>query len=279
MVMSLRIHNARIHHAVRSLYVIALLSGSLDQAYGKLADTAPEAKDWSSSLDISGIKDVTFPRKVLILQSLEKPIPTAISFKEDLCEENSFLICANAESFDYTLKINKLPSEPKPADFMKYSGANVILFNSGAGIDLVVGKKPEKINFSKAGKLNGKLNPVKILKRLFVVLGYDGVVLAQKGSFILVGSLKSSLNKEHLQGMLLENSSDEWIIEGKSKSTASVKKSGAALLQLDNAYGGFGVFRLIAQKTDAVAKIGQKVILEHYQDIPKNLNLDPTLEN
>ncbi len=263
MVMSSRIHNARIHHAVRCFYVIAFLSGSLDQAYGKLAETAPDAKDWSSSLDISGIKDVTFPRKVLILQSLEKPNPTAISFKDDLCEENSFLTCANAESFDYNLKVNKLPSAPKPADFMKYSGANVILFNSGAGIDLFVGKKPEKINFSKAGKLNDKLNPVKILKRLFDVLGYDGVVLAEKGSFILVGSLKSSLQKERLQGILLENSSDEWIIEGKSKSTASVKNSGAALLQLDNANGGFGVFRLLAQNTGAAAKIGQKIILEH----------------
>lgn len=253
----------RIDLAIKSFTTLALLGGMIDVAYGRVAEVAPDAKAWSSSLNISELKDITFPRKLLILETLDNPIPTAIPFKDDLCEENSFVTCANAANFDYTLKINKLPTEPKPADFMKYSDANVVIFGSGAGISLAVGDKPEKIPFSNAGKLNEKLNPVKILTHLFAVLGYDGVVLAEKPPFILVGSLKSALKKEHLQGILIENSSKDWQIEGKSKSVASSKKSGAALIELENTYGGYGVFRYLAQSADSVVTVGQKVIVEH----------------
>jgi hypothetical protein len=248
---------------IKGFIRLALLAGMSAVAYGKIAEVAPEAKEWSSSLDLSEMKDITFPRKILILESLDTPIPTAIAFNDDMCEENSFVTCANAANFDYTLKLNKLPTALKPTDCMKYSDANVVLFNSGKGITLAAGNKPETIQFSKAGKLNDKLNPAKILKHLFSVLGYDGVVLAEKSPFILVGSTKAKLKKEHLQGILIEDSSTEWQLAEKSASAASSKKSGAALIELQNTYGGYGVFRLLAQDSEASVKIGQKVVVEH----------------
>ena len=71
-------------------------------------------------------------------------------------------------------------------------------------------------------------------------LGYDGIVLARQGNFILAGLMSRAKNK-NIQALLLKNSKGKLYIRG---------KKGAALLQLVNTIDGYGLFEVVINSDD-----------------------------
>jgi hypothetical protein len=86
-------------------------------------------------------------------------------------------------------------------------------------------------------------------------LGYDGIVLAQKGNFLLIGSTSGMLEKEDLQGLVLG---------GSEKSAAITDNSftGSALISKISQDHGFGLFSLLASSSAQKIAPGTKIILE-----------------
>ena len=86
-------------------------------------------------------------------------------------------------------------------------------------------------------------------------LGYDGIVLAQKDNFLLVGSTTGMLEKDDLQGLVLG---------GSEKSAAITDNSftGSALISKISQQYGFGLFSLLAASSAQNIAPGTKIILE-----------------
>ena len=244
------------------LKILVLLFLAVDVAHANTLKKAPSAKTWLDSLNLKTEESKKFPSKLLILNSFAKGVPIPLVYNHSQCEDVSFISCVEGQNFAYALKINKMPSELKLGDLMKFSGANLILVNEGKGINLYLAGETEKMEFSKSGKLNEKLNPRKILNRLMAVLGYDGVVLAVDGPFLLVGGSEAAAKDNSKQGILIDKSADRWSLDSESQSSDSAKSKAYALLTFENSYEGYAVFRAFFTDSSGEAKIGQKVIIE-----------------
>ena len=229
--------------------------------FAAVQEDVPDAKTWSDSLDIEKLGAVKAPISILLLDKFlagedVAPVIQPLRFDQTLCHKFSFISCADPTNFSYALQINKLGKMPTIDDLVKLSGTDAIIYGDGAEISFKGKGESQPLKLSSIKKFDKSFSLRKVLDNVLVVLGYDGVVLDERGDFILVGSLDSRLKGKDLQGVLIENSDDAFAIAPEKAKGAS------ALISLVGKSGGYAVFKTVINASEANVKIGQKVIIE-----------------
>lgn len=138
------------------------------------------------------------------------------------------------------------------SDFFKCSKADTIIVGGPKVKRWTFYKAKDTKKIVKIYKTAGPktLTPSAISRWLRKTLGYDAVVLAKEGPFILAGLTSEAKNKR-LQGLLLKNTQRKFYVRG---------KEGAALLQLLKTYKGYGMFEVVIEKDD-LSKIKYSKVL------------------
>ncbi len=142
------------------------------------------------------------------------------------------------------------------------SPVNGMLVEKGKKLSLVSWNQGKKSTLGPWPKpASGIKNSEGLLGFLRDKLGYDAVVLAEKGPFILVGFILSP--EEEGQGLLLRDSEKNIIVDSK-------KAQGKVLLQVLKIKGGYGVMEiLLAEGKKVPIPIGSKVLLGRSEDFKK----------
>jgi len=98
--------------------------------------------------------------------------------------------------------------------------------------------------------------PEDVVAWLSTTLGWDGVVLAQKGDFLLVGSTTQILSTAQVQALAVSNSSTKFLLK-------QDERKGAGLLSLSETKGGIGIFDIVFLGAGIKAlPVGTKLIIE-----------------
>jgi len=98
--------------------------------------------------------------------------------------------------------------------------------------------------------------PEDIVAWLPATLGWDGVVLAQKGDFLLVGSTTQILATTQVQALAVSNSATKFLLK-------EDERKGAGLLSLSQTKEGVGIFDIVFLGAGIKAlPVGTKLIIE-----------------
>lgn len=239
----------------------------------EVISTAPDAKVWASELNRKDLNTIKAPINIVVLQRFRKKKPKSIvkpvKFDHTACGKVSYISCIAPANFSYAVLINKLSVPPSEEDIMSMSGSNALIYNSGKTVKFTGLSSKEKIVIADTPKLSSSINTQVLFENLFKTLGYDGVVLAKKDDFILIGSLESRLQRSELQALVIRNSSSSF------STPQTQTKDGAALISMLNHSGGYAVFKTIIANNSASISIGDKIVIESGQPIG-GTNLHPS---
>lgn len=229
------------------------------QLSAEVAPTAPSLSTWRTEFSKVDVKTIVAPSRVVIVKNFSENneasgFPVFLEYDHNECAKSSFWTCASFKEARLAAQINQRASSLGVSGAAKMSRSDAVVFALGNKVffsnsDSTV-KQQLKINVKDLAKID-LLN-----ESIIDALGYDGVVLDIKEGYFLVGSVKSKLEKEDAQGLLLASSSKAWSMKG-------AKRKGNGLVHLVEKSEGFAVFQeIIGNKAMEPISIGSKLILE-----------------
>jgi hypothetical protein len=223
---------------------------------GSSAFSQDDPDKWFKSLKKSSFTKSVFPMGVVFVKSLPKKGEVEYEPNIDVAGFNKlgFIQFSNWLNADWNYKLNKKKFARRPASKLiyKFSKANTIIeTDEGWRINHISNRKP----LAKMSKPDD-MSP-KTLSDWFVKgMGWDGVVLAQRGETVLVGSTKSILSQPEIQALAIDESASKFIVPQK-------ERKGSGLLSLQKISGGLGIFDIVfLGKGKKNIPIGTKLIIE-----------------
>ena len=194
-------------------------------------------------------KAPVFPRSVVFVKNLNEPTskdpkaPKQIKFMQvdvDGLNSLSNLVVINSTSADWNTKLNKrkYSSMDKIATVFAASGADLVIIAPDAaewqGYRLEAGKAVQLFT-TPAPKISSNDD---LIAWLYNSLGWDGIVLDQKGDQVLIGSTIKSLAIPQVQALAVNESAAKVNLKPN-------ERVGAGLLSLREGRGAFGVFDIV----------------------------------
>jgi hypothetical protein len=194
-------------------------------------------------------KAPVFPRSVVFVKNLNEPTskdpkaPKQIKFMQvdvDGLNSLSNLVVINSTSADWNTKLNKrkYSSMDKIATVFAASGADLVIIAPDAaewqGYRLEAGKAVQVFT-TPAPKISSNDD---LIAWLYNSLGWDGIVLDQKGDQVLIGSTIKSLAIPQVQALAVNESAAKVNLKPN-------ERVGAGLLSLREGRGAFGVFDIV----------------------------------
>jgi hypothetical protein len=224
---------------MRSLIVAACV-GFCPWALAQGKGEAPSLETWQAeAASVSG----AFPRKLLMVTALPAKGKGEVKFLDidvDAFNKLSFFKIVDQKSAAWDIKINRsaeAKGDPLPG-IIATTGADTVIHAPAKGdwkFLRVAGKKRVTAHSAKPPK--GK-TPEDIASWILSSLGWDGVVLAQNGDFLLVGSSAKILSQPQIQALAVTDSGDKFALK-------KDQRKGAGLLSLSENKEGVGVFDIV----------------------------------
>ena len=218
--------------------------------------------DWRS--------ETRFPVGVLLVEVKQKENAEQSSKEYRLLEANyndsaNYLNICDANQLSLAQFVNRHANSDEPKKTLRglvgsakqYCVFNTILVRS-ENTWLVYSVDEEKIRPEVKLPTNlASLSWSEVLKKLHIILGYDGFVVdkARDGK-IIVGLINSKNLGSDSQAILLENSVDKFKLSRKTGD-----KQGLALLRYLGNEGSFSKFEVLLGDDDIPVEVGEKIIL------------------
>jgi hypothetical protein len=197
-------------------------------------------------------------------QSAGQPV-----FREDVSPDQfnrlGWLSLANGRNLSWDMKLNPPPTGRSltPAEnAFRVGDLDTIVIAPDEGnwrlarlsnefhVEIVAELPPPKKMVSKSLKAS------ELSTWLFKQFNYDGVVLDQKGPWVLVGAAAARLKEPGVQALALKSSEEKIFV-------ASGDRTGLGILSLVSIGGGFGLFEIVLLENDETKILpGTKLIIE-----------------
>lgn len=242
--------------------ILALgLGGTTHSTLAEVASSAPEPAEWYQSLTAQDLSQVTAPQNILAVaslsdNSLEKGLSTYKQFNFDACREISVFRCFSPIDAAFTAKLNPQISFLGLKGLWNFPSVDSVILPLEK-VTLYLKQPKLKVNLPISSADYSKANAQLLTDRILTGLGYDGVILATKGDYLLVGSVQSKLQKASKQGLVVGDSHAKW-------SLVRTKQAGVGLISLVSSSGGLGVFQLLLSSSTSQQSVpvGTKIMLE-----------------
>jgi len=219
-------------------------------ALARTAEPAPDIDAWIAEARQTSLPIQSIPQRILLLETkIEDPV--AVNFLADATglEKISPFIFIDAASSTLTAKLNHDSSakgtKGRKINLSESTSANVVIAQLSGNSPLLYvndGEKLRKLGNVKPYK--GDKSPDSVLNWLYQVLGYDGVLLARKGTYVLVSGSAAVLGKDGIQALAIRGSESQLALLDK-------KRSGSSLLEIEVARGPYAVLRILALAKDS----------------------------
>ena len=232
----------------------------------KLQAAALDPLDWLAQLDAKSQEEWlgSFPLNILFVSKLQ-PEREVYPLKVNplLFNRAGYLKIKPTADLQWSFKLNRF--EKVQTQTTHRHGRTYTLFSRLAEADTIVyapqsRKEAWSLLMRDGGRLRridqpftaARLTPSLIYEWLFELVGYNGVVLDQRDSWVLVGSA-SKVFKEGDQAVVYERSTKSYFLKEQEKTEAS------AILECEQAKLGYGVFKILISKNPP--KIGDKITI------------------
>ena len=224
----------------------------------------PSVRQWSQSYlaKNSNSDQGNFPLRVALVSSLPKrglANPAALPTRE--LSALSYLRPTHAEDLAWSYKLN----EPMLKDLnpfqsiFKASPVDTVIRTSGKEWHFLANKGGKPRLLLRTKRPTNPSNPEAFAEWFFASLGWDGVVLDQKGPYLLVGSTSTILAMPQLQALAVKGSERKFSLK-------QGERKGSGLLSLGDTWQGFGVFEVVfLDQGVAALPIGSKLLIERRQ--------------
>ncbi len=214
-----------------------------------MAQPKPIGPSLDSWLNEMRTRAPVFPRTIVFVKNLNESVskdpkaPKQIKFMNvdaDGLNNLSNFVVASTMSADWNLKLNKrkYASMDRLATVFASSGADIVVIapDSGdwQGFRLEAGKSVQLFTLP-APKVATNDD---LIAWLYMALGWDGIVLDQKGDQVLVGSTVKSMAIPQVQALAVGDSVAKVMLKPN-------ERVGAGLLSLREGRGAFGVFDIV----------------------------------
>jgi len=184
-------------------------------ADGATEEDAPNLKEWVASLDKSEMAALTAPQTVTVVKAFaDDNTKTGVPDYDKTDSEALSRSCYMSAVKGFDVEYSRLLNDPKAglgiAGALRLSGADTLFFSFKDRLFMRPAslKKNMKIELP-ADEVIGQ-DPAKWCHRVLSSLGYDGVVLAAKNSYLLVGSSENRLKAGSIQGLVIAGSESRW---------------------------------------------------------------------
>lgn len=225
---------------MRSIALVACIAmAGVAHAQGN-KDEAPPLATWQKdAVSVTG----AFPHHVLFVTELPAKGKGKVQFMNINAEEFNklgYFKLADQASAAWDIKINGAASSKGDAlvALQKTTNADTVILAPANGdwkFLRAVGGKRETLYSAKPPK---STEPPDIAAWILSTLGWDGVVLAQQGEFLLVGSSAKILSQPQIQALAVTDSLDKFALK-------KDQRKGAGLLSLSENKDGTGVFDVV----------------------------------
>lgn len=230
-------------------------------ASAAIAEQAPLAKEWIETLTDKDFAVLSAPRSVTVVESFgpggsANGIPKFKVIEHSKCNEISFFRCTSGQDSNFSASINSSASVKGVDGAANLTGVDLVVYPGQEGTMIAEPQKKwtSRLLFDK--QIFATFDIGEFIEQVFESLGYDGVVLAKRGDFLLIATTEKRLQKENLQGLLISGSSQRRTLD-------KSRRKGAGLLSLLNTWHGYGVFQEVAVSTQtSKSEIGSKILLE-----------------
>ena len=226
-----------------------------------VAEEIPEAKTWYDSLTPAQLGEIKAARVITVVESFanQDQVNGAPKFKTmnfGVCNKVSYLECISPMNANFSVSLNGPEKVKGVSGAFALTGADSLVVLSGEKPTLVGEGGKSTLSIKLKTKDPSKFDVKSLAELILSTVGYDGVILASAGDYVLVGSTERRLKRVNLQGLAIADSQDKWAL------SASQRK-GKSLLSLVNRNGSYGVFQLVMGGDNVAAlEPGTKVLLE-----------------
>lgn len=235
---------------------LAGLAAASDRALAE--EGVPDVASWAKEVvDVGG----AFPRRIAFVASLpEKGQGAPVFLELDAAEFNKLGFFQTKDSRDlaWDMKLNASRfADRDPYDVVvELTGADTLVVAPESGSWSFVRKSGDGRDVVLEAKAPKSRTPKAIAAWLPSALGWDGVVLARKDDFLLVGSTVAILSTPDIQALAVSSSADKFGLRAS-------ERQGAGLLGLAETKDGVGVFDivLLGQGVTEIP-VGTKLIIE-----------------
>lgn len=239
--------------------MLALSALSSTTAFAqKKGDAAPPLEKWAEE---SKGKTGAFPHVIAIVTALPekgKGEPKFMSLDPATFNKLSYFQVPNQASASWDLKLNAAKFADMDAldAVLQLTKADTVLLAPDKGDWQFLRGNKGKRTVLHTAKGPGSTKPDAIAAWIPATLGWDGVVIDQKGDFLLVGSTAAILGAGQIQALAVGESIDKFSLK-------AAERKGAGLLSLSENKDGVAVFDIVflGQGVTAIPT-GTKLIIE-----------------
>jgi len=201
---------------------------------------APALAEWVGSL-----KEPTgeFPRRLVFLRALAEKagdLPDFLPLNRSAFERLSYLRMVDSKDAAWDFKLNKNKfSQADPFEaVVGITRADTVVVAPKKGPWRLLRRVKGQKTVVFEGDGPGVVTPEGITDWLFAVLNWDGVVLAQRPDYLLVGAKSSLLKRSEIQALAVTDSKGKFIL-------AAGERKGSGLISLSETREGIGVFDVV----------------------------------
>ncbi|MEY4631617.1 MAG: hypothetical protein RIQ81_1737 [Pseudomonadota bacterium] len=212
-------------------------------ARARTVEPAPDLDGWIKEVRAAPIAEQYIPARIQIVAG-----PVASAATDSLIQNGEEFRPMSPFTFidrgtaQFSQKINSGDSAKKGAAAIVANLVFSDVKSSSAAVFYNDGIKLRKLGSVKS--YSGDASPASLVQWTFQSLGYDGVILAVKGSYVLAGGPATILKGDKIQALAIRGSE-------KSMALLTNKRSGAGLLELEKSSDGYAIFRILALAKDA----------------------------
>jgi hypothetical protein len=199
---------------------------------------APSLSSWRDEVKNPG---GAFPRLLTFVTALpEDGPPKFLQFDTDEFNKLGFFQAASAATAAWDIKLNKgaFAGQNSLQVAQELTHADTVVLAPEKGDWKILRVKDGKRVQLASAKPAKSAKPADLMDWLPEALGWDGVVLAQSGDFLLVGSTKSLLAQPEIQALAVSSSEKKLILN-------PGEREGAGLLSLRETTAGLAVFDIV----------------------------------
>ncbi len=201
------------------------------------------------------------PRSVVFVRSLGETPGSELRFlplDTEAFNKLSFISAANSINADWDFKLNKrkFAGMDRLAAVVALTGADCVVLAPEKGEWQLIRPDGVKRTVLSAGQAPKSTGNEDLIEWLFANLGWDGIVLDQKGNYVLVGSTSKSMSFPQIQALAVNNSTAKINLKAN-------ERIGAGLLSLREGKLGVGIFDIVflGQGITSIP-VGTKLVIE-----------------